>query len=263
MSNCRIPVLLVTGSGATAIVGLGVAEYRERLWSEQQTLREQTAYTARLHRRLSVLNRALRYNLRNETTIIRGYTESLLDSEPADDSRAKLQTILAHTENVERLGNQAKRLNQVWEHEFTDEFDLTKVVEESVEDIRAEHDDASVTTDLPATAPAEVHHRFDLAVTETVENAVRHNDPGTDVRVSVDRTPPDAVSVSVADTGGGIPEDELDAIREGIEDSLVHGSGLGLWLVVWVTETYGGTVDFAGGRDGGTVVTLELPRIDT
>ncbi|MFD1644129.1 sensor histidine kinase [Haloarchaeobius litoreus] len=258
----NIPVLLVTASGATAIVGLGVAEYRERLWSERKTLREQTDYTARLHRRLSVLNRALRHNLRNETTVIRGYTESLLDTEPRDDSRATLRTIRKHTKNVERLGNQAKRLNQVWENEFTDELDLTEVVEVSVEDVLAEHDDVTVTTDLPPSAPADVHHRFDFAVREAVENAVRHNDPGTDVRVSIDRNPPDTVTVSVSDTGDGIPEDELDAIREGSEDSLVHGSGLGLWLMYWTVTMSNGDLSFERNEPQGTVVEMTVPATE-
>lgn len=258
----NVPVLLVTASGATAIVGLGVAEYRERLWSEQQTLREQTAYTARLHRRLSVLNRALRHNLRNETAVIRGYTELLLDTEPGDDSRATLRTIREHTENVERLGTQAKRLNQVWENEFTDVLDLTEVIEESVADVRAEHDDPPVTTDLPPSVPADVHHRFDFAVTEAVGNAVRHTDPGTDVRVSVDRNATDTVTVSVSDTGDGIPADELDAIREGSEDSLVHGSGLGLWLMYWTVAMSDGDLSFERNEPQGTVVEMTVPATE-
>ena len=39
-----------------------------------------------------------------------------------------------------------------------------------------------------------------------------------------------------------------------------HGSGLGLWLVIPVVESDGGTVTFED--DGGTTVTIEIPRTD-
>jgi signal transduction histidine kinase len=65
--------------------------------------------------------------------------------------------------------------------------------------------------------------------------------------------------VTVADDGPGIPEHEL-AVLTGDEPitQLSHGSGLGLWLVIWLAESYGGHVRF--GDDGGTTVTVTIPR---
>ena len=70
-----------------------------------------------------------------------------------------------------------------------------------------------------------------------------------------------AVTIRVADDGPGIPE----AIREVISGDapitqLRHNSGIGLWIVAWVVEAYGGTVGFEPGIDGeGTTVRLRLP----
>ncbi|WP_435362663.1 ATP-binding protein [Haloarchaeobius sp. DYHT-AS-18] len=258
----NVPILLVTSSGATAIVGLGVTEYRERLLAEKETLRSQTAAIARLHRRLTVLNRVLRHNLRNESTIIRGYAELLLEDGPDQASRDTLATIVSHADNIERLSTQAKRLNCVWEEDATVVRDLTAVVPKSVDSVRADHDETDITTDLPESAHARVHPRFEFAITEAVENAVRHNEQATSVHVSLTRDGPSTVTVTVADTGDGIPSDELAVLREGSEDSLFHGSGLGLWLVYWTVTQSDGALAFDDNDPQGTVVEMAVPATD-
>ncbi|MFB6156422.1 MAG: ATP-binding protein [Haloferacaceae archaeon] len=70
----------------------------------------------------------------------------------------------------------------------------------------------------------------------------------------------DALVVTVADDGPGIPEDELAAITAGEETSLSHGSGLGLWLATWGADALGGDLSFAD-RNPGTVVTLRVPGV--
>ncbi len=105
--------------------------------------------------------------------------------------------------------------------------------------------------------------RLDPVVDHLIENAVVHADTDTP-RVSIDAAiDPDrgAVTIRVADDGPGIPE----AIREVISGDapitqLRHNSGIGLWIVAWVVEAYGGTVGFEPGIDGeGTTVRLRLP----
>jgi signal transduction histidine kinase len=68
------------------------------------------------------------------------------------------------------------------------------------------------------------------------------------------------VFVTVADDGPGIPTADREIIfDDGEITPLQHGSGLGLWLVRWVTESAGGTV--VHDRSGNwTTVTLCLSR---
>ncbi|WP_227133317.1 sensor histidine kinase [Halorubellus salinus] len=254
----NVPVLVVTGSAATGTLGVAAAEYRERLRAERSELRDQTVTVARLHRRVTVLNRVLRHNLRNEITVISGYTELLCDAEADVAKRELVETIDEHTRNVDRLSRQARRLHRVWETDETLPVDLADVVRESVHDVAAAHESAAVAVDVPESAVAAVHPHFRFGVQEAIENAIMHNDPGTDVAVTVERTP-DAVVVEVVDDGCGIPEDELVAIREGSEDALTHCSGLGLWLQYWTVVLSDGSLAFRENDPSGTVVEMQVP----
>ncbi|MCT9095216.1 sensor histidine kinase KdpD [Haloarchaeobius sp. HME9146] len=258
----NVPVLLLNASAATAVIGLAVTEYRERLLDEQETLRSQKAAVDRLNRRVTVLNRVLRHDLRNETTIIRGYTDLLVDS--VDDAEAveALERVRAHSENVERLSGQAKRLNRVWEDADSTAIDLVDVVAQSVDAMSSAHGTTAVTTELPASAPAMVHPQFSFAVTEAIDNAIRHNDPSTTVVVSVEHPDREHVMVRVANTGSGIPDNEVAAIRDGTEDALVHCSGLGLWLLFWTVTLSDGTLTFRENEPHGTVVERVVPAAD-
>jgi sensor histidine kinase regulating citrate/malate metabolism len=70
------------------------------------------------------------------------------------------------------------------------------------------------------------------------------------------------VDVEVADQGPGIPDCELEALRSGDERALLHGSGIGLWLVNWLVTFLDGTLRFEGNDPCGTVVTMTLPVVD-
>lgn len=64
--------------------------------------------------------------------------------------------------------------------------------------------------------------------------------------------PEPRVEVGVADDGPGIPDHERAVLEDGRETPLEHGSGLGLWIVVWKS---GGAVEFEPNDPEGTVVT--------
>jgi signal transduction histidine kinase len=69
----------------------------------------------------------------------------------------------------------------------------------------------------------------------------------------------DGIVVIVSDDGPGIPADELRALYGSSESPLHHGSGLGLWVVKWITESYGGEVRIEEEATAGSEVTLSLP----
>lgn len=70
---------------------------------------------------------------------------------------------------------------------------------------------------------------------------------------------PDAVWVSVADTGGGIPEDQLNRIFEPFYTTKKKGSGLGLMLVQRIVRAHGGRIDLESQVGRGTTFRIWLP----
>jgi signal transduction histidine kinase len=67
--------------------------------------------------------------------------------------------------------------------------------------------------------------------------------------------------LTVADDGPGIPDHERQALTTESETDLDHSTGIGLWLVNWLTTASGGTVVYETDLElGGAAVTLQLPR---
>ena len=66
-------------------------------------------------------------------------------------------------------------------------------------------------------------------------------------------------TITVRDTGPGIPPDIRDQVLEPFFTTKARGGGLGLPIARRVAEIHGGTLTLAFPVDGGTVVTIEAP----
>ncbi|HVQ91111.1 MAG TPA: HAMP domain-containing sensor histidine kinase [Mycobacteriales bacterium] len=101
-----------------------------------------------------------------------------------------------------------------------------------------------------------------LAVHNLASNAVKFSQPGdtVELRAAEER---DHLVVEVADTGAGIPADELSEVwtelARGRAARGVPGTGLGLALVRTVVARHGGQATLRSREQLGTVVTLRLP----
>jgi two-component system, OmpR family, sensor histidine kinase SenX3 len=112
----------------------------------------------------------------------------------------------------------------------------------------------------------------DLLVTalrNLLENAVAYSPDKTRVDVSTRLAGRDAVEISVADQGIGIPERDLERIFERFyrvdpaRSRATGGTGLGLAIVKHVTAAHGGEVNVLSTEGAGSTFTLRLPlRVD-
>jgi signal transduction histidine kinase len=121
---------------------------------------------------------------------------------------------------------------------------------------------ADVTVDIAGDRKAQVRvERQDLdeMIGNLVENAAKYG--GGRVFVTVE--PRDSmIDVVVEDDGGGIPEQQRDAIfqRGARLDTDKPGTGLGLAIVRDVAEIYGGRITLEESEDlGGLLARLTLP----
>ena len=106
---------------------------------------------------------------------------------------------------------------------------------------------------------------FDIMITNLVDNAIKFNDKKTvDIKVTVKKDA-QAISISVADNGPGIPVEDQEKIFAGfyqIEKCFtgnVEGVGLGLPLVKKIIGAYGGTISVKSEIGHGTTFTLNFP----
>ncbi|MCJ0902977.1 cell wall metabolism sensor histidine kinase WalK [Rhodococcus sp. ARC_M6] len=127
---------------------------------------------------------------------------------------------------------------------------------------RFEDRGVSLATHVPAsTVTSQVdRQRIEQILANLLENALRHTPSGGTVRVTVEESA-DHVSVSVTDTGEGIPADQLESVFDRFHrgDSS-DGSGLGLTIARSLAVAHGGTLTARVGSDGtGTILELRLP----
>lgn len=99
-----------------------------------------------------------------------------------------------------------------------------------------------------------------------LENAIRHtpSDGSILVETGIDESAPDSVYVSVHDSGGGVPEADLDRIFDvafQVDSARTPGSGAGLGLAIakGFADAHRGEITVSN-VDGGARFMLRLPR---
>lgn len=209
---------------------------------------------------ITVLNRVLRHNLRNDLNVIQGRAQLL--AEQLDDGSAHVEAILAKTAALTRLSEKVRSLDPTNLSDFDQqETDVSYLINRIVADVVEDYPSVSITKDVPSSLTVELFGGFEVAVRELIENAAKHAGENPEVHVSVDFVP-NALEVVVSDNGPGIPDHEREVLRRGEETPLVHGSGFGLWLVHWLITGQEGTVDISVGNEGTTVL-MTIPRAST
>lgn len=91
-------------------------------------------------------------------------------------------------------------------------------------------------------------------------NGIDATDPGGKIRFASRLVPEKgAVEITVADTGGGIPEKSLDRIFDPFFTSKETGTGLGLAITHGIIEQHDGTIDVESKEGEGTTFRIHLP----
>jgi len=205
---------------------------------------------------ITVLSRVLRHNLRNDMTVIRGQVSTI--AERLEDAEERCEVVIDLSDNIIEMSEKARRLELIVSSEFDRErVDIAALVERQAAAVAESYPDASVSVTAPPSVTLTALPSAEMAVAELLENAAKHAGSDPTVTVRVEQSD-EWVTVSVADDGPGLPEHERAVLDEGVETPLVHGSGLGLWVVYWIVTSHGGTVETS--VEGGTTVTVSLPR---
>ena len=249
------------GQSVYAVTSTPLVDGRDRHVGHTVVFQDVTAERRR-EQRLNVLNRVLRHNLRNEMTVIRGFTEMAADGVENDDAAAMLDRALGAADDLSSLGEKAREVERVLDRDGrAEQAALAPLLERVREDRHEANPEATVTVNAGDVSVTTDPPTLETVVGELLENALVHGGAAPTVTLGAERRE-EGVAVTVTDDGPGVPEHERAAIDAGAESPLEHGSGLGLWVVRWVCESCGGRLHFGESDLGGTAVVLSLTGAD-
>lgn len=247
-------VAKVLAIGAVAHVIIGV--YDARRVRAQQLAKEQ--------RKLSVLNRVIRHNLRNETTVLGGHASIVAEGVDDPELRESARKVGESASVIGGLAEDAKRLQAAFERRPDERgpVDVDAIVADAADAAR-EAGAVTVETDVDSCA-ALADERLTTAVEELATNAPEHGASEVTLRA---RERDGDVEIAVSDDGPGIRETEGRVITgPDPETQLEHASGLGLWVVRATADAFDGWLSIETTRDedasaasSGTTITLGVP----
>jgi len=163
------------------------------------------------------------------------------------------------------LSDSVKQIEEIAEPDATErsQTDLRAVARSLVADARETHPNASFSVIAPESVWVIADKGIRYAIEHAVRNAVEHNDRETpSVTVSVESGDRDGHGVvRVADDGPPIPDTEVEVLKQDVEtSSTYHGTGVGLWVILWCVESLGGELVFEENTPRGNVVSISLPK---
>lgn len=100
--------------------------------------------------------------------------------------------------------------------------------------------------------------------TNLIENAVKYSPVGSVISIELQKKE-NRISFHVADLGKGIPDDEKQTVferfyRRGSEETRsTKGTGLGLYIVKYLSDMHGWNVTVNDNQPNGTIFTVEIP----
>lgn len=214
------------------------------------------------------------HELRTPLTNIKGYTETLIDAYDDIDSETRSHFLSVIYNEADRMTRLVKDLLTLTKLDYermeasdapVDLRDIAERVAASME-IEARKQGVTIHCDLPVEMPqvSGERDRLQQVVMNIVSNAVKYNQRGGSVTMRCDWQD-GIVRLSVADTGLGIPKEDLPRIFERFyrvdkaRSREKGGTGLGLAIAREIVEFHGGTITVDSQEGKGTTVVIALP----
>jgi two-component system, OmpR family, sensor histidine kinase BaeS len=207
------------------------------------------------------------HELRTPVAVLQAGHEALLDG-VVEPSTAQLSSLRDEVLRLARLVDDLHTLAaaeaaalQLTMHPG----DLAEIADAAAESLAGRFEGAGITLERRL-APVSVlaDQRIHQVVTNLLSNALKFTPAGG--HVTLETGPAGEMALlSVADTGQGIPDDELprifDRFWRGRQAATVAGSGIGLAVVAELVRAHGGSVTASSVQGRGTDLVVTLPRV--
>ena len=209
------------------------------------------------------------HELRTPLTAIKGFAETLDDSDESEINKGYCKTIIRNTDRLIRIVEDLLTLSNLEEHGFQldlSEVELNKVLDAALAifEVRAKEKGLSIKFDsenLPA-IKADAF-KIEQVFINLLDNAVKYTDNGG-IEVIMKRSGDSAV-IEIKDTGIGISKEHLPRIFERFyvvdksRSRKLGGTGLGLAIVKHIITLHDGDITVNSEPGLGTTFIITLP----
>jgi PAS domain S-box-containing protein len=214
------------------------------------TIRDNTA-REQYRTQVDLLGRVLRHNLRNDMNVVIGNL-GVLEKNIDDEEIQELAGLaLEKSQELVEMSDKTRKLNEILDSEHKQVgrvTDIVPLVERVVDDHEQTYPETTIEIDVPDQAPVQASNDVVWAIENVVENAIVHAEDEPHLYISIQneiieeqRGASEWTTLTVADDGPGIPENEVAVLRDDTSrTSTAHGSGLGLWIVQQIAEAFDG-----------------------
>lgn len=208
------------------------------------------------------------HELKTPLTAIKGFNDVIGMKSKDDDIRTLSSKIDKEVNRVVSLIDDMLNLSKLetTKTPIVEKVDLVAVAHDAEESISALARDKNVNIEISGEGIVEMEkdHAYEL-VKNLMENAVRYNENGGHVFVSVDEKA-DKVTLKVKDDGIGIDEENQSRIFERFyrvnksRSRETGGTGLGLSIVKHVAELYDAKLTLSSTLGAGTEITVSFKK---
>jgi len=239
--------------------------------TEVTRLREQVALKRNLES-LGEMSAGLAHEFKNAMAALHGYAQFLQSIDYGEEGKAAADALLQEVRSLSEMITSFLNFARPQPLQL-DDVSLDELIEECHRDLKPllEHLQiglVSEETALPQTQRIEVHADARLlrqALSNLLRNAAEAVPEGqTNRRVTIDASietdqGKQWATISIHDTGPGIPASDLQKIFIPFFTTKSKGHGVGLALAHRVITQHGGTLTADNARSGGAVFTIKLP----
>jgi PAS domain S-box-containing protein len=211
------------------------------------------------------------HELRSPLTSVKGYTSLLLnrwDRLKDDQKRMMLEQVNHDADRVTRLITELLDISRLETGRLVlrrQLVSLPELAQTVVEKLQMEYSDleAMITFEPDFPRVYADPDKIEQVLTNLVENACKYASPkGMSI---VGKYDPSEVTVTVTDTGEGIPTEDLPKVFTKFfrrDMGKPTGSGLGLWISRGLVEAHGGRLSASSKPGEGTAFCFSAPIVD-